>query len=78
LITSEGVNETLEVGPKAETIIHLPARVKFQDLFRSVSDFLNKGRSTYRIKGTAQMGFFDLPFDKTGELTVENGKLKSR
>lgn len=65
------IPEAISVGGGEKKIIEIPVPVKFQDLFSSVFDFMQKTSSNYRVKGEARFGFLTIPFDKTGDLKLK-------
>ena len=56
------------VPAKGKAIVQVPVRLRYQDAFRSILDFIQTGSRKYRIKGSAKFGFFRIPFDKSGEV----------
>lgn len=76
-LSSGTIDEALEVPANADKVLSLPIRLKYADVFRSVSDLLGKGATSYRLKGKAKFGFLRIPFDEAGELKFEGGKLKT-
>ena len=57
------------------SIVQLPLKVKFADLFRTAGEMLVNDSTPYRLKGTVKVGIIDIPFDKAGELKL-TGKSK--
>ncbi len=70
-LSSGKIPDALSVAGGATKIIEIPVPVKFQDLFSSVFDFMQKTSSNYRVKGEARFGFLTIPFDKTGDLKLK-------
>lgn len=78
LLADGKVGKGLEVAGNSQAVLTLPAVVRFQDLFRSVSSFLSKGTAPYRLHGRARLGIISLPFDEKGDFVFADGKLQIR
>ncbi len=74
-LTSGKLDKGARVGALATEVIDVPISVKYTDLFNSLLQLFKDQKSPYRIKGSAKMGFFNIPFDKSGELKFEKGRL---
>lgn len=70
-LSSGKIPEALTVAGGSTKVIAIPVPVKFQDLFSSVFDFVQKTSSNYRVKGEARFGLLTIPFDKTGDLKLK-------
>jgi len=69
IIESE-LTETTEVRGHETQVIEIPVPVKFQDLYSSVVDFMQKTKSNYHVTGEARLGLLKIPFDHTGDLKL--------
>ncbi len=69
-ITESQLTEGAEVRGHQTQVIEIPVPVKFQDLYSSVLDFMQKTTSEYRITGEARFGLLTIPFDKTGDMKL--------
>lgn len=69
------VDKGLRVEKNATTVISLPVQVQLKNLLKSVGSLLGKGTTPYRLSGKAKLGLISLPFDETGDLRFENGKV---
>lgn len=68
---TEGVvNEGLQVDGNSTAIIPLPIRVKYSDLFASVTHLVSLGATPYHLTGKAKMGGLSIPFEKKGEVKL--------
>lgn len=69
---SSGKIETpTEVAANSSRVVEIPIAFLYRDLFTGVMDFVSRKRSSYRIKGAASVGVFNVPFDEKGELKLE-------
>lgn len=71
LLSSGEIPNALKVSGRSTEIVDISVPVKFQDLFSSVMDFLQKSSTTYHVKGEARSGLLKVPFDKTGEVKLK-------
>lgn len=69
-ITESELTNTQEVRAHDTQVIEIPVPVKFQDLYSSVLDFMQKTTSNYHITGEARLGLLKIPFDHTGDLKL--------
>jgi LEA14-like dessication related protein len=51
--------------------VELPLPILYQHVFASLSDLLTKGTTDYKISGTARVGLFSVPFNKTGVVNLK-------
>lgn len=58
------------VEAHSKSVIEIPVPVKYSDLFASVMQLIKNSSSPYRIKGSAKIGPFQIPFDQTGEVKL--------
>ncbi len=77
-VAKESIQSKLAVDAKSSTVLQLPLTVKFTDLFESLNTIFKAELITYRLKGSAKVGLFSIPFDETGKLKYEGGSLKSQ
>lgn len=70
-LATESILKPLSVGANSKTVIELPLTVQISDIFRSVGDFLENKAITYRIKGFAKSGIFNIPFEHQGDLSIK-------
>lgn len=69
-ITESELPDIAEVRAHETQVIEIPVPVKFQDLYNSVLDFMQKTTSNYHITGEARFGLLKIPFDHTGDLKL--------
>lgn len=69
-LTTGEVPDRVSVPGSGSKVIEIPVAVKFQDLYSSMFDFLQKTSSNYRIRGEARFGLLTVPFDQTGDLKL--------
>ncbi len=74
-LAEEKIAQPTEVAAKSTAIVQLPMRLKFADLFSSIGELLRNDFAAYRLKGSAQVGLFNLPFDESGQFKIENGMI---
>ena len=72
-LAEEKIDTPTEVAAKSTAVVQLPMRLMYADLFTSIGDFLRNDFAAYRLKGSARFGFFNLPFDESGQFKIENG-----
>lgn len=70
------LDESVGVPAKGKSVVEIPVAVNYGDLFGSIIDFVsrigqNEKKTRYRVKGSARVGLFDIPFDEQGELELE-------
>ncbi len=65
------IPSAVRVAGHATDIIDIPVTVKFEDLFSSAFDFLQKNSTSYRVTGEARSGLLTVPFDRTGDLKLK-------
>lgn len=70
-LTKGTLEEGLKVGSKSSAVIPLPIRVKYSDLASSLSSLLSQGSTPYQVKGAVKVGLFSIPFDKQGEVKLQ-------
>lgn len=70
-IGSGRIEKAAEIAGRSKGIVDVPVPVKFQDLFSSISDFMQKTTSNYRVRGEAQFGLITIPFDEKGDLKLK-------
>ena len=66
--SSGKLEKPAEVGGKGTAVIDVPVPVRYADVFASLLEFVQKGTSSYRVKGTAAFGVLEIPFDEKGDL----------
>lgn len=64
------IDKPSSVPANGKAILEVPVRVKYGDLFASALAFLQPGARKYKIKGSAKLGLFRIPFEKAGEVTL--------
>jgi len=69
--TEGSVSEGLKVGSQSTATLPLPIRVKYSDLAGSISSFLSQGSTPYQVQGAVRMGLFSIPFQKEGEVKLQ-------
>lgn len=70
------VSKNLRVEKNSSTVINLPVQIKLKNLMKSVGSLLGQGTTPYHITGKAKLGLLSLPFDESGDLRFEDGKVK--
>jgi LEA14-like dessication related protein len=69
-ITESELPGVAEVRGHETQVIEIPVPVKFQDLYSSVLEFVQKTTSAYHITGEARFGLLTIPFDHSGDLKL--------
>lgn len=72
-LSSGKLEQGARVPAKSTATVEIPVAVKYSDLFSSVIRLLTNETSPYRIKGSARVGPFEVPFDKVGEVKLPRG-----
>lgn len=67
-VTSGTMKEKVVVKAKETTMVTLPIRVSYKDILSSALMLLQKDGMPYRVKGSAEIGPFTVPFDDDGNL----------
>lgn len=75
-ISTDSVDAPAEVQGKSKTTVALPLTLQFADVFTSIGNFLKNEKTTYRLKGSAKVGIFSLPFDESGEFKLTEGEIE--
>ena len=68
--TTGTLENAAEVPGKSKAEVKIPVKVKFADMLATALDLWTKRTSSYRVKGGATVGFFELPFDESGEIKL--------
>ncbi len=68
LVTSGKLKEKILVKAKERTLVTVPLTLQYSDILSSALMFLKKEGMPYRVKGSAEIGPFTIPFDDTGNL----------
>jgi LEA14-like dessication related protein len=71
-ITSGTMKEKILVKGLQKTYVNVPIRVAYKDLVSSVMMFLKAEALPYKVKGSAEIGPFTVPFDSTGNLLLND------
>ena len=75
-MSTETIDKPSEVAGKSKTVVQLPLTLQFADIFTSIGSFLKNEKTNYRLKGSARVGVFSLPFDESGEFKLTEGKIQ--
>lgn len=67
-VTSGTRKEKVLVKGKETTMVSVPIRVQYKDIFSSVLMLLQKEGVPYMVKGSVEVGPFTIPFDDKGNL----------
>ena len=70
------VTKNLKVEKNSSTLIRLPVNVQLKNFFKSAASLIGKGTTPYHLKGAAKYGLLKLPFEESGDLRYEDGKVK--
>lgn len=70
------IDKDLKVEKNASAVIHLPVDVQLKNLVKAMGSFLGNGTTPYRLKGKAMLGVIPIPFEESGDLRFENGKVE--
>ncbi|NQY99813.1 MAG: LEA type 2 family protein [Bdellovibrionales bacterium] len=74
-VATQDLNTPVEVGAQQSSIVKLPLKLDYAQIFGSIGGFLKAKESTYTIKGSAQFGVLSLPFSESGEIRIDKGEL---
>lgn len=64
------VDKSVAVAANSVGEVELPLQVQYQNIFDSLNDLLLKGTTEYKITGSAKVGLFTVPFNKTGTVNL--------
>lgn len=67
-VTSGKMIGSVLVKAKEKTLVSVPLTLKFSDILSSALMFLKQEGMPYRVKGSAEIGPFTIPFDDSGNL----------
>jgi LEA14-like dessication related protein len=70
--TSGTMKEKVLVKGLEKTQVRLPIRVAYKDIVSSMLMLLKKDGLPYKVKGSAEIGPFMVPFDDVGNLTSKD------
>lgn len=68
LVTSGKFKEKVLVKAKDKTLVAVPLILKYSDILSSALLFLKQEGIPYRVRGSAEIGPFTIPFDDNGIL----------
>lgn len=69
-LTEGKMNSGLKLPANGNVLLKVPLNFRLSDLFASISEVLSKRSAPYTFTGSANIGLFKIPFDKTGELKL--------
>jgi LEA14-like dessication related protein len=69
-LTSGKLDQGAHLPANGSATIDIPVAVKYSDLFSSVLQLLKAQSSPYRLKGSARIGPFSIPFEKNGDVKL--------
>lgn len=58
------------IAAHATSKVEVPVPFRYDQVFASVLDLISRGSAAYKVTGEARIGFFNLPFDHTGDLKL--------
>lgn len=64
-------DKPLTVGPEATSKVELPLPIEFTKLAGGIGKALTGEPVDYRIKGTAKISIFSIPFDEKGKFEIK-------
>ena len=64
------VDKGIYLGAGATETVQLPVTIKFLELFSTIKEFINADKFPYELKGTFGIGPFEIPYNKSGVITV--------
>lgn len=70
VLAKGNIDKPSSVPANGKATLEVPVRVRYGDLFASVLAFLQPGARKYKIKGSAKIGLFRIPFEKAGEVKI--------
>ena len=70
LLSSGKLDQEADVAAKSISIVNIPIPVKFSDIYSSAMDLISNKSSTYRVRGAANVGLFEIPFDEKGDFKI--------
>ena len=71
-LTSGKLENGASIPARQSSSVTIPVSVKYSELFASVLTALNNPVTPYRLEGTAKVGPFQIPFEKSGELNLRS------
>ena len=71
-ITSGAIDEDVTIPGHGQKEIALPLTVKYTDVLSSATKLLQNQTVPYRVQGSVNVGPFNIPFDKAGELKASD------
>ena len=73
-VGSGSIDARSTVPALGKATLQVPVHVRLEELLQSVFGFLQSGSRHYRVKGTARIGLFRLPFEKSGDVDMSGLK----
>ncbi len=67
----EFVDQKMEVAAHNNTIISLPLRLKYSEVFDSVSDLFRHRFLDYQVSGSVIVGLLPIPFESSGKIELD-------
>lgn len=69
-IAKAGIDNFARVEAKSTAKIEIPVPFLYATVVSSLLDLVQKGTSSYKVKGMAKVGIFNLPFEHTGDVKL--------
>lgn len=70
------VDNNLKVAEKNSAMIQLPVQVQLKNLAQAIGSLFGTGTTPYHLKGKAKLGLIGIPFEESGDLRFQNGKVE--
>jgi LEA14-like dessication related protein len=68
------MDKGVSIGANSSALVPLPIRIKYTDVFNSVSELISKGTTPYQVEGAVKLGLLSIPFKDAGEVKLSELK----
>lgn len=69
-LTEGRMDSGIQLPAAGEVVLKVPLKLQLSELFSSVEELFLKRKANYKVTGAANIGLFDIPFSRSGELKL--------
>ncbi len=66
------IEKVATIAANATSRVEVPVPFRYDQVFASVFDLISRGTAAYKVNGRARVGFFNIPFDHSGEVKLRD------
>ena len=75
-VLNESLNTPLSIPASGKKVVFLPVKFSYAGVLNALGRLLNEKETSYKLSGTATLGAFKVPFSKSGDFVIKDGKLQ--